>query len=721
MDNKENSINSKINSLIGFIWSVADDCLRDVYVRGKYRDIILPMTVIKRLDSVLEPKKKQALDFIEENPFIKDLEDKHSHISRAIGESFCNISKFNLLDLTSSTNKQTLKENFINYLDGFSPNVQDILNKFKFRNQIDTMDEADILGSVIEKFANSKINLNPPIYDETGNLIKDGLDNHSMGTLFEELIRRFNEENNEEAGEHFTPRDVIELMSDLAFLPIENEIKDSLYTIYDGAAGTLGMCTVAEEKLLKIASKNNKKLSVRLWGQEINPETYAIAKADMLIQGKGKDSENIIYGSTLSSDGHYNMTFDFMLSNPPYGKTWKNDEDKLGGKGDILDPRFVINFDGNPEFKMLPKVSDGQLLFLLNNISKMKPHGSRIVEVHNGSSIFTGDAGSGESNARRYMIESDLVEAIIALPENIFYNTGIGTFIWVLSNNKEEKRKGKIQLIDATGFGSPLRKNLGKKNCELTPNDRETIMKLYFDFEDNEQSKIFDNKDFGYWKILVQRPLRKKVVLNKDTIDKIQQIYNSLDLLNENIELDSKVVESVGLKNSRSSLLELKKTISMSALLEVLKKFESENSYMDFGKFEKDFNKELKKYNIKGLSFKICEKIGLVDFFVFKDENAEIVKDSKGNIISDNELNDTENIPFNYNGGIEEYFKNEVLPFVPDAYINENETKIGYEISFTKYFYKPKKLRSVEEIVKDLKQLEKESEGLFESILEGLI
>ncbi len=721
MDNKENSINSKINSLIGFIWSVADDCLRDVYVRGKYRDIILPMTVIKRLDSVLEPKKKQALDFIEENPFIKDLEDKHSHISRAIGESFCNISKFNLLDLTSSTNKQTLKENFINYLDGFSPNVQDILNKFKFRNQIDTMDEADILGSVIEKFANSKINLNPPIYDETGNLIKDGLDNHSMGTLFEELIRRFNEENNEEAGEHFTPRDVIELMSDLAFLPIENEIKDSLYTIYDGAAGTLGMCTVAEEKLLKIASKNNKKLSVRLWGQEINPETYAIAKADMLIQGKGKDSENIIYGSTLSSDGHYNMTFDFMLSNPPYGKTWKNDEDKLGGKGDILDPRFVINFDGNPEFKMLPKISDGQLLFLLNNISKMKPHGSRIVEVHNGSSIFTGDAGSGESNARRYMIESDLVEAIIALPENIFYNTGIGTFIWVLSNKKEEKRKGKIQLIDATGFGSSLRKNLGKKNCELTLNDRETIMKLYFDFADNEQSKIFDNKDFGYWKILVQRPLRKKVILNKDTIDKIQQIYNSLDLLNENIELDSKVVESVGLKNSRSSLLELKKTSSMSALLEVLKKFESENSYMDFGKFEKDFNEELKKYNIKGLSFKICEKIGLVDFFVFKDENAEIVKDLKGNIISDDELNDTENIPFNYDGGIEEYFKNEVLPFVPDAYINENETKIGYEISFTKYFYKPKKLRSVEEIVNDLKQIEKESEGLFESILEGLI
>ena len=437
MDNKENSINSKINSLISFIWSVADDCLRDVYVRGKYRDIILPMTVIKRLDSVLEPKKKQALDYIEENPFIKDLEDKHNHISVAIGESFCNISKFNLLDLTSSTNKQTLKENFINYLDGFSPNVQDILNKFKFRNQIDTMDEANILGSVIEKFANSKINLNPPIYNEKGNLIKDGLDNHSMGTLFEELIRRFNEENNEEAGEHFTPRDVIELMSDLVFLPIENKIKDSLYTIYDGAAGTLGMCTVAEEKLLKIADKNNKNLSVTLWGQEINPETYAIAKADMLIQGKGKDSENIIYGSTLSVDGHSNMTFDFMLSNPPYGKTWKNDEDKLGGKGDILDPRFVINFDGNPEFKMLPKVSDGQLLFLLNNISKMKPHGSRIVEVHNGLSIFTGDAGSGESNARRYMIESDLVEAIIALPENIFYNTGIGTFIWVLSNNKE--------------------------------------------------------------------------------------------------------------------------------------------------------------------------------------------------------------------------------------------------------------------------------------------
>lgn len=717
MDN--NSINDKINSLISFIWSVADDCLRDVYVRGKYRDVILPMTVIKRLDSVLSPKKKQALEFMESD-VIKDLDDKHSHINRRIGEVFCNISKFNLLDLTSSTNRQALKENFINYLDGFSPNIQDILNKFKFRNQIDTMDEAGILGSVIEKFANSKINLNPPVYDENGNLIKDGLDNHSMGTLFEELIRRFNEENNEEAGEHFTPRDIVELMSDLAFLPIENEIKDSLYTIYDGAAGTFGMCTVAEEKLLKIAQKNNKKVTVSLHGQEINPETYAIAKSDILIQGKGKDSENIVYGSTLSMDGHSGKTFNFMLSNPPYGKTWKNDEDRLGGKGEILDPRFVINFAGNPEFKMLPKISDGQLLFLLNNISKMKPSGSRIVEVHNGSSIFTGDAGSGESNARRYMIESDLVEAIIAIPENIFYNTGIGTFVWVLSNKKEEKRKGKIQLIDATGFGTPLRKNLGKKNCELNAVNREAILKLYFDFEDNEQSKIFNNADFGYWKILVQRPLRKKVILNNDTMKKIKQLYDSLGLLNENIELNAKEVERAGLKNSSTSLKELKKRESIKALFDVLKKFESETPYMDFVKFEKEFNSELKKHEIKGVAFKVCEKIGLDVFFVFKDEKAEIVKDSKGNIVFDSELNDTEIIPFNYEGGIDEYFKNEVLPFVPDVYINENETKIGYEISFTKHFYKPKKSRSVEEIVKDLRKLEKESEGLLESILEGL-
>lgn len=343
------------------------------------------------------------------------------------------------------------------------------------------MTNAGILGPVIEKFTSFKINLSPfPIKDEKGTVVRPGLDNHSMGTLFEELIRKFNEENNEEAGEHFTPRDVIELMSDLAILPIMDKNKNSTYTIYDGAAGTFGMGTVAADKLKKHALEKGKTVSIHLFGQEVNEETYAISKADLMIKGEGTDSGHVYYGSTLSEDQFYDKTFDFMLSNPPYGKNWKIDKGKMGGDK-ISDNRFVKNYANNPEYSMLPRVSDGQLLFLLNNISKMKKDsemGSRILEVHNGSALFTGDAESGESNARRFMLESDLVEAIIQLPENLFYNTGITTYIWILSNRKEARRKGKIQLIDASTMKKSLRRNLGKKNCEISPEDKEEIVKL---------------------------------------------------------------------------------------------------------------------------------------------------------------------------------------------------------------------------------------------------
>lgn len=602
--------NQIYNQIVNFIWTIADDCLRDVYVRGKYRDVILPMVVIRRLDAVLEGSKDKVLK-------TKKMLDNAGILNQtealcyAAGQSFCNASPFKLKDLTSRAKQQQLKVDFTLYLDGFSPNVQEILEKFKFRNQIDTMIDADILGAIIEKFVSPTINLSPnPILDDVGEVKIPALDNHSMGTIFEELIRRFNEENNEEAGEHFTPRDVIELMADCIFMPISDKIKDSTYSCYDGASGTGGMLSVAHDRLEVLAKECNKSVSIHMYGQEINPETYAITKADMLLKGEGEEAEHIAFGSTLSNEGFPSNQFDFMLSNPPYGKSWKVDAEKMGGKKDISDTRFVTSFKDDAEFSMIPRTSDGQLLFLLNNIAKMKENtklGSRIAEVHNGSSLFTGDAGQGESNARRYMIENDLVECIIALPENMFYNTGIGTFIWILSNRKDANRRGKIQLIDATTLKSSLRKNLGKKNCELTPEIRAQIIDLYMSMRENEYSKIFNNNEFGYWKVTVLQP-----------------------------ELD---------------------------------------------------------------------------------EKGNPVKDKKGNFKANKNLTDTEQIVFNYEGGIDSFLEKEIKPFAPNAWVDEKKTKIGYELSFSKYFYKPVELRSLEEIIADIKALEQETGGLMKEII----
>ncbi|MDR3076034.1 MAG: type I restriction-modification system subunit M, partial [Synergistaceae bacterium] len=360
------------NSIVNFIWGIADDCLRDVYVRGKYRDVILPMTVIRRLDAVLEDTKDEVLKM---KKMLNDsgIVNQNEALCNAAKQSFCNSSPFCLKDLTSRANQQKLKTDFIAYLDGFSPNVQEILKKFKFHSQIDTMADADILGAVIEKFVSPTVNLSPyPVLDDIGGVRLPALDNHTMGMIFEELIRRFSEENNEEAGEHFTPRDVVELMADLVFLPVADKIKDSTYSVYDGASGTGGMLTVSQERLLDLAGRSGKSVSIHLFGQEINPETYAITRADMLLKGEGGEAENIAYGSTLSDDRFPNRQFDFMLSNPPYGKSWKNDADKLGGKKGIIDSRFMTSFAGIGEFSMIPRTSDGQLLFLLNNVSKMK-------------------------------------------------------------------------------------------------------------------------------------------------------------------------------------------------------------------------------------------------------------------------------------------------------------------------------------------------------------
>ena len=507
---------TQLNWIANFIWGIADDVLRDLYVRGKYRDVILPMTVLRRLDSLLEPTKKDVLDkkaFLDKSKIVH----QDQALRQASGQAFYNTSKFTLRDLRARASQQQLKADFEAYLDGFSPNVQDILEKFEFRHQIPRLSKADALGTLIEKFLSPDINLSPnPVLNGDGSAKHPGLDNHAMGTIFEELVRRFNEENNEEAGEHWTPRDAVKLMAKLIFLPIADEVKSASYLIYDGACGTGGMLTVAEETLLQLAKEHGKQVATHLYGQEINSETYAICKADLLLSGEGEAADNIVGGpeySTLANDAFPSREFDFMLSNPPYGKSWKSDLERMGGKSGLKDPRFLIEHGGDSEYSLVTRSSDGQLLFLANMLSKMKhgtPLGSRLAEVHNGSSLFTGDAGQGESNIRRWIIENDWCEAIVALPLNMFYNTGIATYIWVLSNRKPEHRRGKVQLIDATQWFKPLRKNLGKKNCELSEDDIGRICDTFLKFEEAEQSKIFPNAALGYWKVTVERPLRLK-------------------------------------------------------------------------------------------------------------------------------------------------------------------------------------------------------------------
>lgn len=687
--------------------------LRDVYVRGKYRDVILPMTVIRRLDAVLEPTKQAVLDMKAKLDRAGIVADQHMALCQASHEAFYNTSKFTLRDLQARAKQQQLKADFEAYLESFSPNVQEILSKFKFYNQIPTLVEADVLGSLIEKFLDPSVNLGPkPVLDADGKVKLPGLDNHAMGTIFEELIRRFNEENNEEAGEHFTPRDVVRLMAKLIFLPIAGQIESGTYLLYDGACGTGGMLTVAEETLLDLARQRGKDVSIYLFGQEVNPETFAITKADLLIKGEGGSAENMAYGSSLSADNFPAHEFDFMLSNPPYGKSWKTDLERMGGKDDIKDPRFIIEHAGHSEYSLVTRSSDGQLMFLANLLSKMKHTtelGSRVAEVHNGSSLFTGDAGQGESNIRRWIIENDRLEAIIALPLNMFYNTGIATYIWVLSNKKPEHRRGKVQLIDATEWYKPLRKNLGKKNCELSEEDTKKICETFLAFKETEQSKIFPNGAFGYWKITVERPLRLKVELSEsararfrrackqsgeeglaDLIDHVASAIGPGPHMNFNdfattLERNAESMV-VNLTAKRMKLIQSELAVRDEGSAPVIKKAHKP------GKAEADPDHGRFGVNLAGKSW-------VVEYE------------------PDSELRDSEQVPLLETGGIEAFFCREVLPYVPDAWIDEEATKIGYEISFTRYFYRPKPLRSLEEIRADIEALEKESEGLLGQIL----
>ncbi len=705
--------NGDYNWIANFIWGIADDVLRDVYVRGKYRDVILPMTVIRRLDAVLEPTK-QAVIKMKESLDKKKIANQDAALRSASGQAFYNTSPFTLRDLKARAKQQQLKSDFENYLDGFSPNVQEILEKFKFRNQIATLVEADILGAMIEKFLDNSINLSPnPLFNQDGTVRLPALDNHAIGTIFEELIRRFNEENNEEAGEHFTPRDVVKLMAKMIFLPIANKIESGTYLVYDGACGTGGMLTVAEESLLELAKEQKKEVSIHLFGQEINPETYAITKADLLIKGEGDEAENFKLGSTLSQDGFPTREFDFMLSNPPYGKSWKTDLDRMGGKADIKDPRFIIEYADDPEFSLITRSSDGQLMFLANKLCKMKHDtklGSRIAEVHNGSALFTGDAGQGESNTRRWIIENDWLEAIIALPLNIFYNTGIATYIWVLTNRKSAERKGKVQLIDASAWFKPLRKNLGKKNCELSEDDIKKICDLFLSFRETPESKIFSNEAFGYWKIVVERPLRLSVDLSGANVNRFVQLCKDAD-----DEPLAKLVQRI------SKLLGAGPHMDFNIFVKAVEHDADEHNVKMTSKRQKFLESALAKKDEKAQPvIRKIHKHGQVEPNPFEGL-FEVKIEGKNHIVEyepDTDLRDTEQVPLMEDGGIEAFFRREVLPYALDAWVDPRSAKIGYEISFTRIFYKPQQLRTLEEIRADIEKIEKESDGLLRSILD---
>lgn len=611
MDNTQ-----QFNKLVSFMWNIANDVLVDVFEQVDYKKVILPMMVLRRIDVLLEPTKEAVLK--QKAELDKQKIVNYEPVLTAITKyPFVNVSKFTMRTLTAETNPNRLKMNFLEYIDGYSKDVQDIVKKFELLPTIDKLTENNRLGSIIEKFTDKSINLGIlPVKDASGKETLPGVDNHMMGTVFEELLRRFNEAYAvTSAGRHFTPRDMVKLLADLTILPIADKLENSTYTIYDGACGTGGILSVAKEKILDMARERDKKIKIHIFGQELMPDTYATCKADIMISGQIKSfsyslnkqqRDYIAFGSTISQDGHIGETYDFCISNPPFGTAWKEDLKNWGisDKKEITDSRFVLSDDIN----FVPDIGDPQMLFLANNVSRMKNTelGTRIVEVHNGSSLFTGDAGSGNSNLRKYIIENDMLEAIVSMPEKDFYNTGIGTYIWIVTNRKEKRRKGKVQLIDATAIKTPLRKNLGEKNCETNEADRAKILKLLMDFKETEQSKIFDNSEFGYWSV----PLMKPVL----------------------------------------------------------------------------------------------------------DENGKPVKDKKGNVKYKANRNETEQIPMNYPGGIEGFYENEVKPYTPDVIFGE--PTVGYELSFTKYFYKPVELRSLKDIKNDIMKLERQTEGALAEILE---
>lgn len=560
-----------------FIWQVADDILRGSYKQHEYGDVILPFVVLRRLDCVLESKKEKVLET--HNKFKKSLPDIHKILLRASGVNFYNTSKYDL-DRLSQDNKN-LELNFNNYVNGFSENVREILENFQVDKIAEKLNKNKLLFLMVDKF--TEIDLHP-----------DKVSNHEMGYIFEELIRRFNEQANETAGEHFTPREVIRLMVNLLFAEHQEDLKKKgiIRTLYDPACGTGGMLTIGKEHILQHI---NPKAEIVAYGQELNAQSFAIAKSDALIMGENAD--NIQVGNSFTEDKFIGKKFDYMLSNPPFGVSWKKEQEFIENEATNPNGRFFVG---------TPRVNDGAILFLQHMISKMEPKGSRVAIVFNGSPLFTGDAGSGESEIRKWIIENDWLEAIVAMPDQLFYNTGISTYILIITNKKQAKRKGKVQLINAVGFFEKMRRNLGNKRNYITDKQTEEITRTYTEFQEGKCSRVFNNEDFGYIKFTVERPLR--------------------------------------------------------------------------------------------------------------DEHGKIVKDNNGSFKPDSSLRDTESIPLTEN--VEEYFKREVLPHVPDAWMDRSKDRVGYEISFSKQFYSYQPLRPLKEITADILALEKETEGLLKEIIE---
>jgi len=803
---------SSHNKLVSFIWSIADDCLRDVYVRGKYRDVILPMVVLRRLDTLLEPTKDEVLEEVRfQQEDMGETELDEAPLMKKSGYVFYNISKWTLkrIHQTATNNRQILVANVEEYLNGFSDNVKEIIECFDLKNQINKMANNDVLLDVLEKFVSSLINLTPhEEVDPEGNKLP-ALSNLGMGYVFEELIRKFNEDNNEEAGEHFTPREVIELMTHLVFDPIKDKLPPTI-SIYDPACGSGGMLTESQNFIQEKYPLEGSERSIWLFGKEVSPETYAICKSDMMI--KANEPKNIIHGSSLSSDASSSEKYDVLLSNPPYGKSWGTEQNYIKENGKVIDSRFLINLNdywGNTStVDAIPRSSDGQLLFLMEMVDKMKSAengalGSRIASVHNGSSLFTGDAGSGESNIRRYIIENDMLDAIVQLPNNLFYNTGITTYIWLVNNNKPADRVNKVQRIDASLLYKKLRKNLGDKNCEFTPAHITEITQTYLDAasikrkkDDNGDpvgiaSQVFDNKDFGYYKVNIERPDRRKAQFRPELIaplrfDKaLREVmeyafteYGEMVYQDNFFKSDNKAAEKAVLAwcednelplnaKAKTKLFETKTWVKQRNILQMAKEIAKgigRDEYDDFNVFKskvdtviKSINELQKSLDKEVVKLSTTEKKSILDAVSWYDVNAvKVIKKQlklnadKLNALlehldceesdladfgyyavegkarefityeSNTELRDVESIPIKYNDEqrqIHQYYLDEVKPHVEESWINLDSTKIGCDISFNKYFYKHRELRTVDKVASEIIVLEQKAEGLIADIL----
>ena len=664
------SIDNNFNH-VAFLWNIAES-LRGTYKEEDYRKVMLPLIVIRRFDCLLDDYNSETIksvyeeyDFLPEEEkdemVIVDLKENHN-----MNLQFYNVSDFTWKKLLDDS--ENIKSNFEEYLNGFSNNVKEIIGKFKFKDEIAQLDKKDKLYAVLSKMYEVDLHIN-------------SVSNNKMGYIYEEMLRRFTE--NSAAGEQYTPREVIRLCMEMIFMGKENFLTEDgkVISIADFCCGTGGMLSIAEDYIEKI----NPNAIVNVYGQELLDESFAICQADMLM--KGQNPDNIRLGNTLTQDRFSGEKIRFLISNPPFGVTWKDEEKKVKEESDLgFDGRFGAG---------TPRVSDGSLLFLQNMISKMydDEEGSRIAIIFNGSPLFTGDAGSGESNIRKWIIEEDLLEGIIALPTDMFYNTGIATYIWVLTNKKEEKRKGKIQLVNASEYYQSMRKSLGNKRKEITPEQIKEITSLYSNFEESENSKIFDNEDFGYRKITVERPLKLSFKVNEEAIENVKNTTQFINLaVSKKKDLEVKEIEENEGRQKQEKLIKL------------LESFDNTLEYMDRDKFIKDLKAKSKEFDIAlpaGLIKAIVNAIGV------RNEDAEVCKDSKGNIESDSSLKDTESISLK--DDVYEYFKKEVKPHVNDAYIDESSiNNIGYEIPFTRHFYKYEELRAFEDIMKEVESLESE-------------